>query len=47
MATDDGGSDMTRKHINIRDRHAEEIDDRNLNLSGFVRDRLDEWSERD
>jgi len=35
------------KHITIREDQKREIDERNLNLSGFVRDQLDEWSERD
>ena len=35
------------KHITVREDQSDEIDERNLNLSGFVRDRLDEWSERD
>lgn len=34
------------KHITIREDQKREIDERNLNLSGFVRDQLDEWSER-
>lgn len=39
-------TEYVRKHVNVTESHADEIDDRNLNLSGFVRDRLDEWSER-
>jgi hypothetical protein len=34
-------------HLTIDEEHKAEADDRNLNLSGFLRDRLEEWSERD
>lgn len=34
-------------HLTIDEEHKAEADDRNLNLSGFLRDKLEEWSERD
>lgn len=39
------GMELERTHISIRADQKEMVDDENLNLSGFVRDRLDEWME--
>ncbi|MFB6100491.1 MAG: hypothetical protein ABEK16_04420 [Candidatus Nanohalobium sp.] len=36
---------MERKHITITERHAEFISDLNLQLSGIVRDKLDDMIE--
>jgi hypothetical protein len=35
--------DMERTHITIRSDQKEAVEDRNLNLSAFVRDELDDW----
>jgi len=39
-------SSKVDKHITIEKRHEEFLQDENLNLSGVVRDRLDELIER-
>lgn len=39
------GNDKVRTHISIREDQKDAIDERSLNLSDFVRQRLDEWME--
>lgn len=48
MANDDLTEDeLTRKHISIRGDQESAVRERNLNLSGFVRDQLDDWMNND